>query len=369
MVNFREDLVNSIFSLGKTIGVGLVGAWGWYRMWFFVFSLSRNPAEEQRLFKYAFNIQILIKAASLLLLISFLAISIKIIPIILDQYNLVSFPIFTILKKNDMSNSLKNLFISFLIPLIFLVLISLQGPLILLITIIFFSCVPALQFFTNISFLNISEKSKKIINLFLDLLFVVGITNIAFHYYCFLNNKLTVLKFKLIIAGIFLWFFGYILVIRYILFLKINNLPLSIGIMFLYVIFSFSVIIRGFTSFSLFLIPFIFNHYPEKGLLLMPPFDEGNNNGNKFFGFMPKHNHNHYYYPPNSPKFGFYRGATLCLGICGLGISAFACTIYNKAAIAAEIQAKAAERQADQWEVSRGIRSEEDYLKKYPIQK
>jgi len=60
MNTFKEDLVNSFLSLGKSIGaglatIGLAGAGVGVGVVFgsLVFGLSRNPAEEARLFKYA----------------------------------------------------------------------------------------------------------------------------------------------------------------------------------------------------------------------------------------------------------------------------------------------------------------------------
>nr|ACZ96460.1 ATP synthase subunit 9 [Didymium iridis]ACZ96461.1 ATP synthase subunit 9 [Didymium iridis] len=58
--NFKEELVNSFLSIGKSIGaglatIGLAGAGVGVGVVFgsLVFGLSRNPAEEARLFKYA----------------------------------------------------------------------------------------------------------------------------------------------------------------------------------------------------------------------------------------------------------------------------------------------------------------------------
>jgi F-type H+-transporting ATPase subunit c len=58
--NFKEELVNSFLSIGKSVGaglatVGLAGAGVGVGVVFgsLVFGLSRNPAEEARLFKYA----------------------------------------------------------------------------------------------------------------------------------------------------------------------------------------------------------------------------------------------------------------------------------------------------------------------------
>jgi len=60
MTTFKEDFVNAILASGKSVGaglctIGLVGAGTGVGLVFasLVFGLSRNPAEEQRLFKYA----------------------------------------------------------------------------------------------------------------------------------------------------------------------------------------------------------------------------------------------------------------------------------------------------------------------------
>lgn len=78
--NFRDEFINAVLSLGKTIGaglatIGLAGAGAGVGIVFgsLVFSLSRNPAEEQRLFKYAMLGFALTEAVGLLaLMMSFL---------------------------------------------------------------------------------------------------------------------------------------------------------------------------------------------------------------------------------------------------------------------------------------------------------
>jgi F-type H+-transporting ATPase subunit c len=80
MFNFKEQLVNSFLSIGKSIGaglatIGLAGAGTGVGIVFgaLVFGLSRNPAEEQRLFKYAMLGFALTEAVGLLaLMMSFL---------------------------------------------------------------------------------------------------------------------------------------------------------------------------------------------------------------------------------------------------------------------------------------------------------
>jgi F-type H+-transporting ATPase subunit c len=80
MPTFKEDFVNALLSIGKTIGaglatIGLAGAGAGVGIVFgsLVFSLSRNPAEEQRLFKYAMLGFALTEAVGLLaLMMSFL---------------------------------------------------------------------------------------------------------------------------------------------------------------------------------------------------------------------------------------------------------------------------------------------------------
>ena len=58
--NFKQELVNSFLAIGRSVGaglatVGLAGAGVGVGVVFgsLVFGLSRNPAEEARLFKYA----------------------------------------------------------------------------------------------------------------------------------------------------------------------------------------------------------------------------------------------------------------------------------------------------------------------------
>lgn len=78
--NFKAELVNSFLQLGKSIGaglatIGLAGAGVGVGVVFgaLVFSLSRNPSEEARLFKYAMLGFALTEAVGLLaLMMSFL---------------------------------------------------------------------------------------------------------------------------------------------------------------------------------------------------------------------------------------------------------------------------------------------------------
>jgi F-type H+-transporting ATPase subunit c len=80
IMTFKEDFVTAILTAGKSIGaglatIGLAGAGTGVGIVFgsLVFGLSRNPAEEQRLFKYSMLGFALTEAVGLLaLMMSFL---------------------------------------------------------------------------------------------------------------------------------------------------------------------------------------------------------------------------------------------------------------------------------------------------------
>ena len=237
---------------------------------------------------------------------------------------------------------------------------------------IFFSFTSFLHFLSFISSSNISEKSKNLINLInalLNLLYVSGFLNLAYNYYCWLNNKINYFYFKVYTILIGLGFISYILISRYLLFLKINTEIVPWWVLILYTITNFFLIIRGFTSFSWSMIPIILSDYPVYGRLLVLPPDgippsssTGNNTTNNYGGFMSRHTYNHYPpKPPFIPKTNFYRNCTFTLGAIGLCCSVFACYTYHKSANAAVEAAKEAARQADASAVSAGVMSKKTY--------
>ena len=253
---------------------------------------------------------------------------------------------------------------------------------------IFFSFTSFLHFLSFISSSNISEKSKNLINLInalLNLLYVSGFLNLAYNYYCWLNNKINYFYFKVYTILIGLGFISYILISRYLLFLKINTEIVPWWVLILYTITNFFLIIRGFTSFSWSMIPIILSDYPVYGRLLVLPPDgippsssTGNNTTNNYGGFMSRHTYNHYPpKPPFIPKTNFYRNCTFTLGAIGLCCSVFACYTYHKSANAAVEAVNAAEeaavaaakeaaRQADASAVSAGVMSKKTYYERNP---
>lgn len=91
--------------------------------------------------------------------------------------------------------------------------------------------------------------------------------------------------------------FSYILTARYVFLLKINLINVPLFLMILYLFTSFFILVRGFTSFTWFIIPFIFSYYPSYVNAITPPLDNIPPNlpqepTSNYGGFTPRHNHN-----------------------------------------------------------------------------
>src|ERR1700682_1811321 len=84
---------------------------------------------------------------------------------------------------NDSVLGLKLLFLIIFILIFFIIS---NFPFLILLTMIFFSVIPALHFITYMTYGNISNKSKEIIENLLKICLISGILNIAFDYYTWL---------------------------------------------------------------------------------------------------------------------------------------------------------------------------------------
>ena len=290
-------------------------------------------------------------------------------------------PVFS--SKNPIK-FLKFLLIGFFIILIYSFVIY-QSPFLILLTIIFFSIIPCLHFLSFFPIGKVSNKSKLLIDNILNLLYLIGFLETTYFYYNFLNNYLTLKIYKIYIVFISVWFLSYILMAKYVLYLKINNIIIPWYIILFYLVASFGLLIRGLTSFSWSVIPIIFYYYPRYGRLLCPPLETESDipsnsgvssGGNNYGGFFPRHYHNHhhnYFHPPMPPKSNFYRNCGLLVGTAGVCLSSFACYTYHKsanaavaAAVEARRQADAAVRQADAAALSSGAISKEVYYSRHP---
>ena len=278
---------------------------------------------------------------------------------------------FVTLQKIKLSK--KSLFIVMFILLFFTTLIF-QNPFIILIIMVFLSIAPSLQFLLLINFKIINEKLKIILYHFLKILYLIGLLDISYRYYLFLNNKLSLSAYKVYIIFISFWFFSYILAARYLFFLKLNNEYISWSFIIIYFIMSLGIIIRGFTSFSWFIIPLIFTNYKDISIFLIPveelppssnstiesPSTHSHSTTFRYGGFFSRHYHNNNnYYPPHIPRGNFYRNTGLTLGLFGACCSAFACYTYYKSA-------EATIKSADAAALSAGAISKETYYKRHP---
>lgn len=247
---------------------------------------------------------------------------------------------------------------------------------------IFLSIIPSLHFLSLRSFGAISNKSKAIIEALLNVIYLTNTLHLAFKYYQWLNTQLSYNWFKFYISLISGGFLSYIIIARYVLYLKINMQIIPWYLILLHMLATLCLFIRGFTSFSWSIIPIIFTYYPSYAKLLTSPLDDlpsspsspssasgtnSNNNVTNYGGFMPRHNHNHnHYHPPLPPRSNFYRNCGLTIGVLGLCTSFFACYTYHKTANATILAANAAQRQADIAAVSAGVISKETYYDRYP---
>jgi hypothetical protein len=257
-------------------------------------------------------------------------------------------------------------------PMVIIIIIISRYPLIILLLMIFFSLIPGLHVMSFVSYCHISDKSKQIIDNLLKICYISGLLNIAFNYYTWLNSTITYYYFKIYCIMISSVFLSYIFTARYILYLKINVLIVPWYITLFYCLTTLGLCLRGVTSFSWFIIPFVYNFYPHYGLLLAPPLDNDMppssspaDNSPRYGGFFSRHNHNHYY-APLPPKSHFYKNCGLTIGVIGAGCSLFACYTYHKAANAAIMAAFEARRQADAAAVSAGVITKETYYERHP---
>ena len=242
---------------------------------------------------------------------------------------------------------------------------------------VFLSIAPSLQFLLLINIKFINNKVNDSLYHFCKILQIIGLLDISYRYYLFLNNKLSLSAYKFYIIFISVWFFSYILAARYLFFLKLNNEYISWSFIIIYFIMSVGIIIRSFTSFSWFIIPLIFTNYRDISILLipveeLPPSSSTTESPStpstfRYGGFFSRHYHNNnYYYPPHIPRSNFYRNCGLTLGLFGAFCSTFACYTYHKSAEATIKGAEAAVKSADAAALSAGAISKDTYYARHP---
>jgi len=217
----------------------------------------------------------------------------------------------------------------------------------------------------------------------IHLLYVLGMLQVFYLWFDFLARKLTPKGFRIFTIFISLLFLIYIIATRYIFVLRLEQTSIPLPWILLFIVGSIGLLLRSITSFTLFLIPFVYIQFPvyyEKVYMEIPELPEErantptpNPNRPYYGGAFNRHTH-HHHYPPHLPvpETKFYRNAGIGIACLGLCLSGFACWQAAKTANAAQVQAHAGERQAQavekqlaQWEVEKGVISLEEYRKKF----
>lgn len=278
-------------------------------------------------------------------------------------------------------------FLSFIIILlIILSVIILQSGFLLLLSMILLSSIMALG--SVPANWRISFYTKGFLGNVILFLLKTGNLKYFFFIYEFWHGCLTFKGFKgftIILHSLTLF---HLIVVRYLVYLRMEHLPISITLQFLYALGCFFVFLRFITNFSFFIIHYTFSTYPEYAEIMLteipdtpnvgtkPP-SAGNpnpvNDSNKaskpqFRGWFNFHNH-HHHYPSKPPSTNFYRNCGLGFAAIGLGFSAYACYNYRLSALAAIDQANAAIEQADVAKVQAGLITKEEYYKRHPKDK
>jgi hypothetical protein len=238
--------------------------------------------------------------------------------------------------------------------------IIIKSTILLLLFLIVFSCFP---FISNISSSNkLYPYTFPLVLWFINFLFDINFLSICKYIYDFLFSFPRYIYYTIFSFISFGCLFS-LFITRYILFLKIESQAISLYIYILYIIGILFIFLRSLILFSIYIIPFVYN------LSLMEshiPDDSPKPSNPRFGGIFNKHNHIHNNYFRGFPHSNFNRNLGIGVAVCGVGLSGYACYQYRLSALAAMKSADAAVKANDQWEVSNGIMTKEDYMKKYP---
>lgn len=229
---------------------------------------------------------------------------------------------------------------------------------------------------------SLSVYSKQLLNALINIIIVSKLYMLFSYWYFIVNCKLTLKGFKLLTIFVGLLFITYLVSARYLLYLKFESIPVPLWLYLIMFFSSFSIILRGMTSFVFFLVPYVMYVYPHREPLLqigpeMPPEIPPSTPvlppvipavEKRFGGFYNKHTHYHYYpnTPPEIPRSFFIRNFGYGIACAGLCLSAIACAQYYKSANAAVVAAYETRRAADIAARQAGLISEIDYYDRHP---
>jgi hypothetical protein len=228
-----------------------------------------------------------------------------------------------------------------------------------------------LLLFENISFYFFNDN---VIEKFLFFLRDIGIISYFYsiHSYIFITCSKTVFVFILWISNIFHIF--YMILARYWVYITIfSPIVLSSEYWLFFTIILFITYLGLISKVIINVINLIiltcYNRYPY---LLLDSYDPSDTPSPVMPNQAPRNSysliskHNHYHLPPHFPRVSSWvKGGVICTAI-GIGVACGALYYYRDSALSSRRAADAAVKATDQWEVSNGIMSKEDYLKKYP---
>ena len=296
--------------------------------------------------------------------------------------------ILKILQAKSPDNKYKYAILALSLIMIFLSFILFKSPFLLLLFMIFVGSTPALALVPN------KWRAATYTQQFLHMIIYFLLQSRTLKYFFFIYELwygcLTDKGFKVFAFLLHLLIFFYMIVTRYIIYFRIEHIPISVNLQILYTLGCFFLFLRFITNFSFFIIPYTFLHYPQYAQILlteipdmpdMPDVETNPRNTNppsntkppsdlpkpffhRLFSFH-KHQHQHHHhhnYPPHIPRSNFYRNCGLGLATVTVGLSAYACYYY-------QLSAHAALKQNDLTAYQAGLISKEEYYKRHPQDK
>lgn len=238
----------------------------------------------------------------------------------------------------------------------------LSSPFLILIMIIILAGIQGLSLFRFNS--RLFTISTFILNKSLHLLSVTGLLQLCYFIYDFFNGMLSDRYHKIIMLYLGICFLIFLIINKYIMFLRIEHQSIPFLLYLIYIIFFSLFTLRFFINFSLFIIPHTFNTescYSHLLLVEVHSVEDTASKPNKplYFGrFLNRNNHYHEHFYYGIPRSNLIRNIGIGIGLSSLGLGVYACVQYKRSA-------DAAVRSADAAEVAAGLRSVESYKEKH----